>query len=54
MILKAIVGLMKNSQGQVTGGSLSRTHSRKDGATDWGAVATCFQTQTLSFCSDPK
>ena len=42
---------MKNSQGQVTGGSLSRTHSRKDGATDWGAVVRCFQTRTLSFCS---
>lgn len=43
MILKAVVGLMKNSKGQVMGGSLSRTHSRKDGATAWGPWQDVFR-----------
>lgn len=35
---------MKNSQGQVTtGGSLSRTHSRKNGATAWGPWQDVFR-----------
>ena len=43
MILKAVVELLKNSKAQVTGGSLSRTHSRKDGAAAWGPWEDVFR-----------